>query len=203
MAAKYKWEAFVGSPPEVQGSWDFKESTADFTNDNLAAAGSIVHPVLALPQTTNLQQMGEYDAYPGTALTVASGSRVIGSGGSPIAILTKAWIFARTSAGGLYQPAAGSTLTLDVVNANEAAGANQNKTNIVAAVTLATFDTAIWNPLTFQGAFPADRIAARPDGTVVPSWMYLYTGDMVIATLTTTGALNVQGNTLAVVLEWV
>jgi hypothetical protein len=203
MAAKFKWEESQGSPPGVNGSWDFKNDSADFGGANLAAAGSVIETALALPQTTNLQQAGEYDPYP-TPLAAASGTRVVGSSSQPMGLLTRAWIFARTSAGGLYQPAAGSTVTLDVVNASETAGAgNQVKTNIAAAVTLATFDLAFWNPLTFASFTGTDRAAARPDGTLVPSWMYLYAGDVVIATLTTTGALNVQGNSLTVVLEWV
>jgi hypothetical protein len=202
MAAKFKWEESQGAPPGVNGSWDFKNDVADFGGTVLAAAGSVIETALALPQTTNLQQAGEYDPYP-TPLAAASGTRVAGASGSPMGLLTKAWIFARTSAGALYQPAAGSTITVDVVNANETAGANQVKTNVVAAVTLATFNTAIWNPLTFASFTGTDRAAARPDGTLVASWMYLYAGDVIIVTLTTTGALTVQGNSLTVILEWV
>jgi len=203
MAAKFKWEEANGSPPGVNGSWDFKNDVADFGDFVLAGAGSVIQEVLLLPPSTNLQGAGEYDAYP-TPLAAASGTRSVGASSSPIGILTRAWIFARTSAGGLYQPAAGSTITLDVVNASETAGAgNQVKTNIVAAQTLATFNTAFWNIMPFASFTGTDRAAARPDGTVMTSWMYLYTGDVIIATLTTTGALTNQGNSLAVVLEWV
>lgn len=202
MAAKFKWEEANGSPPGVNGAWDFKNDVADFSGQNFAAAGNQKANCLAMPISTNLQGMGEYDAYP-TALTAASGTRVAGASSQPMGILTRAWIFARTNAGALYQPAAGSTIALDVVNANETAGANQVATNIVAAVTLATFNTAIWNPLTFASFAGTDRAAARPDGTVMTSWMYLYAGDLVFATFTVTGALDVRTNQLYVILEWV
>ena len=203
MAAKIKWEATNASPPGVNGGWDFKNDVADFGDFVLGGAGSIIQEVLLLPPSTNLQGMGEYDAYP-TPLAAASGTRTIGASSAPIGTLTRAWIFARTSAGGLYQPAAGSTITLDVVSASETAGAgNQVKTNIVAAQTLATFNTAFWNILPFASFSGTDRAASRPDGTVVTSWMNLYAGDAIIATLTTTGALTNQGNSLAVVIEWV
>jgi hypothetical protein len=203
MAANFKWEGNQGSPPGVNGSWDFKNDTADFGGVVLGAAGSVISSVLLMPPSTNLQGAGEYDPYP-TPLAAASGTRAIGASGSPMGILTRAWIFARTSAGGLYQPAAGSTITLDVVSASETAGAgNQVKTNIVAAQTLATFNTAFWNIMPFASFAGTDRAAARPDGTLMATWMYLYAGDVIIATLTTTGALTVQGNSLSVVLEWV
>jgi|SRR5215831_5940922 len=203
MAAKFKWEEAQGSPPGVNGSWDFKNDVADFGDFVLAGAGSIIQEVLLLPPSTNLQGAGEYDPYP-TPLAAASGTRTIGASSSPMGTLTRAWIFARTSAGGLYQPAAGSTITLDVVSASETAGAgNQVKTNIVPAFTLATGNTAFWNILTFASFAGTDRAAARSDGTIVASWMNLYAGDVIIATLTTTGALTNQGNSLAVTLEWV
>lgn len=202
MAGKFKWEAYQGDLPGINGSWDFKNDVADFSGQNFAAAGSQNASILSMPISTNLQQAGEYDPYP-TPLAAASGTRVANASSQPMGILTRAWIFARTAAGGLYQPAAGSTIALNVVNANESAGANQVSTSVVAAVTLATFDTAIWNPLTFASFTGTDRQAARPDGTIVPSWMYLYAGDELSATLTVTGALDIRSNQLYVVVEWV
>lgn len=202
MAAKFKWEEAQGSPPGVNGSWDFKNDSADFGDANLAGAGSIIETVLAMPPSTNLGFLGEYDQYP-TPLAAATGTRQIGASSQPMGCLTRAWVLARTAAGGLYQPAAGSTITLDVVNANESAGANQTKTNVVAAVTLATFDTAIWNPMTFASFTGTDRQAVGPSGLIPTNGMWLYAGDFIIATFTTTGALNVSGNTLNVVIEWV
>ncbi len=182
-------------------SWGLAGGIADFSDVVLGAAGAVATSILALPPDTNLGVIGLNDPYP-SPIAAATGSRAAGASSAPAAVLTRAWIFDANTAGtGLYAPA-NVTIGLSVISGSNTGTAAGVVSPIVTAVTLSTFNTQLWNPLTFI-APTGDRIASLT-GTAPASnpWM-LYFSDMVIATLTASAAFTSQATQkLAVVLEW-
>lgn len=167
----------------------------DFSAENIAGASTTPGLVLGLPPATNAGVIGSSDD-PGPALTVATTTRAVGSGQIWYATLLASWIFSRTLAGAVYAPAAGSTLKTTVVST--AAGAVQIASDLTAAFTLAGLVT-FWTRLVLT--VPAERQPSLPPLGLVATAAMLFYGDSLLSLLLTTSGLNIQGNTLANVLE--
>lgn len=195
MPVKDKWALGFGLAGRESG-WDIPDLVEyDYAFLNLAGATTYNGSIFGIMPGSNASVIGSPDSIP-AALTVANGGRVVGSGGAPYASLLSAWIFARTSAGAVYAPGAGSTLQLQVVSAG--ANANQAATNLTAALSLATL-TQFWTQQVFT-AIPAER-QITVGSTALTTAVALFTGDTIFGQFVVTGALNVQGNSLLYYLE--
>lgn len=190
---------FITSQGRIGGqtAWSIPDITeSDFSSANISAASTTPGYLLGIMPANNAGVMGSPDDI-GPALTVATATRAVGAGSNPFATLLSAWIFARTAAGAVYSPAAGSTVQVRVYSA--AQGATQVASNLTAAKTLATL-TTFWTLLALT--VPAERQPV-PFGVAITTAAVLFFGDLLAAELLVTGALNIQGNTLSVITELV
>lgn len=194
---KARWEISSGLLGKESG-WDIDTMPiADFGNVNLAAAGTVrsgfnyfplVNPAHIIKSPDNMPFEN-----PGGTLAAASGDRQIGSSTQPMALLVGAYLVHVTAAGAVYQPA-GTTVNVRVVNSvNAVAG---------ALTTLATINAA--TAANFADVMPIVAPAGRtfsPEGLPNAAAATIYNGDALFAEIVTTGALNVQGNILYIMLE--
>jgi hypothetical protein len=179
-------------------SWEIPDLVEyDYAYLNLAGITTFPGGVIGIIPGTNANLIGSPDSI-GDALTVASASRVVGSGKIPYFIILSCWVFARTAAGAVYNPAAGTTMQPFVVSAGVAA--TQIATALsAAALNLATL-TTFWTQIALVA--PADRVIQKLSGTGAQAGIVAgYFSDFLLSTLVTTGAVNVQGNSLITVFE--
>lgn len=173
---------------------------ANYDFSPLNIAGAITMPVLILGQMpgSNAQKIGSPDSI-GSALAADSASRKTASGKDVVFFtLLSAWVFALAAAGNaIYNPAAGTTMQPFVSSGVAAAGI---KTALAAAAFNLNTNPAIWSQITI--ASPADRAVAvgSPLDPIAGITNFFY-GEALLAQLVTTGAVNIQSNTLGVVFE--
>lgn len=180
-----------------QGSaWEIPDLVEfDFSLLNQAAAGSTLGTLIGITPGTNAQVIGSPDAL-GPSLAAAVGNRQIGTGQNQYATLLSAWLFTRTGGGAIYVPANTPTMQLQVASCG---GSAQGVDNLTAVLTLNAGNLPnFWNQFTLT--VPASRPVSLT-GNLITTASALYYGDVLFANLTTSVALNVQGNHLVVVLE--
>jgi len=180
-----------------QSSWEIPDCIEyDYAYLNLAGATTYNGAILGVMPGSNASKIGSPDAI-GPSLAVASTSRVVGSGSNPYFSVLSCWTFARSSAGAVYVAAAGTTVQLFVCSA--AIGASQLYTNLTATFSV-NGGTTFWTQQTITS--PADRIVAIGSFTDPQTGItYGFYGDYLFGQLVTTGALNIQGNSLVMELE--
>lgn len=180
-----------------ESSWEIPDCIEyDYAYLNLAGATTFNGGILGVMPATNAQKIGSPDPI-GASLTVASTSRVVGSGAQPYFSVLSCWAFLRSSAGAVYVATAGTTLQLFVCSAAQAA--SQLYTNLTAAFGV-NGATQFWTQLAITS--PADRTIAIGSVTDPQTGIcFGFYGDYLFGQLITTGALNVQGNSMIMELE--
>jgi len=180
-----------------ESSWEIPDCIEyDYAYLNLAGATTYNGAILGVMPATNAAKIGSPDAI-GPALAAATTSRVVGSGVNPYFSILSCWVFLRSSAGAVYVAAAGTTLQLFVCSAAQAA--SQLFTNLTAAFGV-NGATQFWTQMAITA--PADRPVAIGSANDPQSGIcYGFYGDYLFGQLITTGALNIQGNTLVIELE--
>jgi hypothetical protein len=205
MPTKDRWSLVYGLQGRESG-WEIPDLVEyDYAYLNLVGATTFNGMILGVMPGTNAPLIGSPDPI-GTAITAAIGGRVVGSGPSPYYTCLSCWVFLRTNAGTVYTAAAGTTLTLNVVSAG--ANANQALTALTAAF-LVNGATQFWTQMPILTTIPAERqvsigqpgTGAVAGSTVIPGVAAGYYGDVLMGQLVTTGALNIQGNSMVMVLE--
>jgi hypothetical protein len=195
MPTKDRWSLSAGLQGQASG-WEIPDLVEfEYSYLNLVGATTFNGVILGIMPGTNAPLIGSPDPI-GPTLTAVNGGRVVGSGAQPYFTCLSCWVFARTNAGGVYTAAAGTSLQLNVVSAG--ANANQASTALTAAY-LVNNGTQFWTQMTIT-AVPAERQVSIT-GTAIAGIAAGFYGDVLIGTLVTTGALNIQGNDLAMILE--
>lgn len=181
-----------------ESAWEFdNQPVADFGNVNLAGAGTVRTLFCAFPLANPAHLIKSPDNHPfespGGTLAATNASRFAGSGAQPIAVLYGAYLVRIAAGGGVYNPV-GTTVNVRAYSLVGPSG--------VGPTTLATFNAAagINYVETIPIVAPAER-AVGIEGINNTTAAAIFDGDTLICEVVTTGALNVQGNTLAVVLQ--
>jgi hypothetical protein len=195
MPTKDRWSLSYGLGGQNSG-WEIPD-LIDFEYSYLNFAGATTFNgfILGIMPGTNAPLIGSPDPI-GASLAAANGGRVVGSGSQQYFTILSCWAFLRTNAGGVYTAAAGTTLALNVISAG--ANANQALTALTAAFSV-NGATQFWTQMPIV-AVPAERQVSLT-GAIIPGVAQGFYGDVLQGTLVTTGALNIQGNNMAVVLE--
>jgi hypothetical protein len=177
----------------AQSSWEIPDLVEyDYAYLNLAGATTYNGGILGVMPGTNAAKIGSPDPLGAATAGADTASRKSGTGLAPYFAFLSFWVFARTGAGAVYTAAAGTTLQPFVCSAVAAA-------QLFTALTAATYNvnagTTFWTQLTLVA--PADRQVAIGSPLDPQSGiLYGFYGDFLFSQLITTGALNIQGNSL-------
>lgn len=181
-----------------ESSWQLG-SVVDFSGVVFAGATTERQVAAVIPVTNPSHAMGSPDNYPtelGPSLTAIVNGRQISTGAAPFAVLTGVFVAHVTAAGAVYAPAATTTVQVKVSSTfTTAVGA---ATNLTGAFNVTTGANGI-DPVTITA--PADRQVGL-SGTPLATVAQLFNGDVLFVELVTTGALTVDPNIFAVMLEW-
>jgi hypothetical protein len=184
-------------------SWNFPIDVADFSSDNFAGASSNRYVNAMFPLTNPFHILKSSDNYPseqpaptGGKLTVATATRAVGTGNTPIAFLVGCWLVHATGALAGYNGAAAITAVNIRVASTSGPAAGSVGPTTVATIAPGTVNIFEAVPI----ASPADRQVGF-EGVLLATLASLYNGDILLSELVTSGALNIQGNIVAVMVE--
>lgn len=178
--------------------WEHKYALVDFSHDVTAGALTIVKSAIVLPIPNTSLQMGSPDEYPGLLLA-AVGNRKIGTGNSPLAILTGVFAIHYTpgSPATIYNPA-GTNVQVKATSAVTTSGSNPD--NLTGVFALNTGANLI-DPVVITA--PANRQPQNPNGTgLLTTAAMLFAGDLIDVTYITAGAIDPTGKVVAVLLQY-
>jgi hypothetical protein len=188
---------------DQMSTWYFPIDIADYSSDNFAGASSNRYVNAIFPLTNPFHTLKSGDNYPseqpaptGGKLGTATASRAVGTGNAPTAFLVGVWLMHATGALAGYNGAAAITAVNERVISTSGPAAGS-----LGPTTLATIAPGTTNILdAIPIASPADRQVGF-EGVLLATLASLYNGDVLISELVTSGALNIQGNIVAVMIE--
>ena len=182
----------------AQSSWEIPDLVEyDYAYLNLAGATTYNGGILGVMPGTNAAKIGSPDALGAATAGADTASRKSGSGLAPYFAFLSCWVFARSSAGAVYTAAAGTTLQPFVCSAVAAA---QLFTALTAAAYNVNGGTNFWTQLALVA--PADRqVAVGSPLDPQSGILYGFYADFLFGQLITTGALNIQSNSLLLECE--
>lgn len=194
---KDRFALAFGLAPRGESGWDIPDLVEwDYSTLNQAAAGTSLGTILPIMPGSNSAAIGAPDSL-GPGLPAAVGNRVAGTGQAQYATVLSAWLFSRTAAGAIYVPANAPTVQLQCISAF---GAVQAVDNLTAALPLTAPNLpGFWTQMTMT--VPASRQFSLTGQSPNLTAAAVFFGDVLIAALVTTIALNVQGNHLVMTLE--
>jgi hypothetical protein len=188
---------------DQSSTWYFPIDIADYSSDNFAGASSNRYVNAIFPLTNPFHTVKSADNYPseqplpsGGKLTVATTSRAVGTGNTPIAFLVGAWVMHSTGALAGYNGAA--AITAVAVRVASTSGPAAGSLGPTTLATIAPGTTNILDAIPVSS--PADRQVGF-EGVLLATLASLYNGDILLSELVTSGALNIQGNIVAVMVE--
>lgn len=174
-------------------SWEHKWVWVDYSHDIEAGALTVTKLAFALPIPNTSLSTGSPDPFP-DVLTVASGTRQIGSGGQALAVLTGIFLVHLTpgSPPTVYQPV---TTTFQVFVSSVVTTVGGNATAL-SGVFNASAAVNFIDQVTITA--PTERRVSvageAPQSTVAQ----LYAGDAIYVSMVTAAALTPTGNVLGI-----
>jgi hypothetical protein len=194
---KLKNAMALGLGPLGQSAWEHKWVVVDFSHDIEAGALTIPKLAIVIPIPNTSLATGSQDNYP-DVLAATSGTRQIGSGGAPLAILTGVFLihFVPGSPPTVYQPV---TTTFQVFVSSVVTTVGGNATALTAA-----FNASAAVNFIDQVAItaPTERKVTIAGETPIATAAQLFAGDAVYVSMVTAGALTPTGDVLAVALQF-
>lgn len=181
-------------------AWDIPDLVEyDYSMANIAAASTIPGLTLGITPGTNAALIGSPDPLDAATSGADTASRKSGTGSKRYFSMLSNWVYTRTSAGGVYTAAAGTTMQPFVVSA--APNSNAQLSTALSAAALAINGLVnFWNQITLVA--PADRQIQKSSGTGAAAGIVAgFWGDFIASVLVVTAALNVQGNSISMVWE--
>jgi hypothetical protein len=186
---------------DQSASWLFNVDTADFGQLVLAGAGTVREVNAFYPLTNPWHTLKSPDNYPseqpapsGGKLGASLTDRKVGTGNTPIALLVGVWLVHLTPPATAYIPAA-STLQVRV-DSTDGTAASSLAANLTAAATPTAAQSFDSVPITA----PTDRQFGM-EGILLTTIAALFNGDILFTELVAGGALTVNPNLLAVMVE--